>query len=92
MKNIRSNLKQKEKHVFSTKLLAQVKQEIEQAKKPVLFIGGGVNISGAGEFVVNLAEKAQIPVVSSLMGLGSIPSDHSLFLGMLGNARDFCCQ
>ena len=85
-------LKAKETYTFSKRLIKQINQEIEQAKKPVLFIGGGVNISGAGEFVVKLAEKAQIPVVSSLMGLGSIPSDHSLFLGMLGMHGTFAAN
>ncbi len=85
-------MKPKETYPFSKNLLKQIKQEIEQAKKPVLFVGGGVNISGAGELVVKLAEKAQIPVVSSLMGLGSIPSVHSLFLGMLGMHGTFAAN
>lgn len=74
----------KENYAFSDKLLAQVWQEIQKAKKPVIFIGGGVNLSDSGDLAVKLAEKAQIPVVSSLMGLGSVPSQHPLFLGMLG--------
>jgi acetolactate synthase-1/2/3 large subunit len=85
-------LKQKEKYVYSDKLLAQVWQEIQQAKKPVIFIGGGVNLSDSGELAVKLAEKAQIPVVSSLMGLGSIPSQHPLFLGMLGMHGTFAAN
>ena len=58
---------------FSEKILEQVKNEISLAKKPVLFIGGGVNISGAAKSAIELAEKAQIPVVSSLMGIGVFP-------------------
>ncbi|MBB6445248.1 biosynthetic-type acetolactate synthase large subunit [Bacillus benzoevorans] len=85
-------LKKTEKHVFSARLLAQVQQEIQKAKKPVLFIGGGVNLSDSGELAVKLAEKAQIPVVSSLMGLGSIPSQHPLFLGMLGMHGTFAAN
>ncbi|WP_256241062.1 thiamine pyrophosphate-binding protein [Bacillus sp. V3B] len=69
---------------FSAKLLEQVKSEMVSAKKPVLFIGGGVNIAGAAPFVKKLAERAQIPVVSSLMGIGAFPRNHPLSLGMLG--------
>lgn len=80
----RKRFKKKENPLFSEKLLAAVDREIQRAKKPVLFIGGGVNISDSGKLAVKLAEKTQIPIVSSLMGLGAIPSSHPLFLGMLG--------
>jgi acetolactate synthase I/II/III large subunit len=77
---------------FSEKILEQVKNEISLAKKPVLFIGGGVNISGAAKSAIELAEKAQIPVVSSLMGIGVFPSSHSLYLGMLGMHGTFAAN
>lgn len=77
---------------FSEKILEQVKNEISLAKKPVLFIGGGVNISGAAKSAIELAEKAQIPVVSSLMGIGVFPSNHSLYLGMLGMHGTFAAN
>lgn len=54
------------------------------AKKPLLFIGGGVALSGAQENIEWLAKNLQIPVTSSLMGLGSYPGDDPLWLGMLG--------
>ncbi len=57
---------------------------ISNAKQPVLYIGGGVMHSNAAAEVIALAEKMQIPVTSTLMGLGSFPGDHPLFLGMLG--------
>ncbi|AGT31097.1 acetolactate synthase [Geobacillus genomosp. 3] len=56
---------------------------IESAKKPVLFIGGGVISSGASELVREVAIKGQIPVVSSLMGIGAF-AQNPLYLGMLG--------
>ncbi|MCZ6778650.1 MAG: biosynthetic-type acetolactate synthase large subunit [Acidobacteriota bacterium] len=57
---------------------------ISRAKQPVLYIGGGVGHSNAGPEILALAEKMRIPVTSTLMGLGSFPGDHDLFLGMLG--------
>lgn len=57
---------------------------LNKAKKPLLYLGGG-SIAGRGpELIRQLAEKAQIPVVSTLMGLGSFPGTHELSLGMLG--------
>ena len=47
-------------------------------------IGGGVIVAGASEHIRTLAEKASIPVASTLLGLGAMPHDHPLFLGMLG--------
>ncbi len=55
-----------------------------KSKKPLLYIGGGVISANASQRILALAEKAEIPVVSSLMGLGAMPSSHPLFLGMVG--------
>ena len=57
---------------------------INKAKKPVLYIGGGVIQSEASAEVRQLAEQSNIPVTSTLMGLGALPADHRLSLGMLG--------
>lgn len=57
---------------------------ISQARRPVLYVGGGVIHSGAHEEVRELAEKANIPTTMTLMGLGAFPADHPLSLGMLG--------
>ncbi|MBE3597362.1 MAG: biosynthetic-type acetolactate synthase large subunit [Limnochordaceae bacterium] len=57
---------------------------IEESRRPLLYVGGGVVTAGAGELVVELAERAQIPVVMTLMGLGAVPGRHPLSLGMLG--------
>ncbi|MGI6037594.1 MAG: biosynthetic-type acetolactate synthase large subunit [Limnochordia bacterium] len=59
-------------------------EAIATAQKPVLYVGGGVNSSGAAEELYQLATKCQIPVTTTLMGLGAFPGDHELFLGMLG--------
>jgi len=57
---------------------------INEAEKPVIYVGGGVINSGATEELVALAQRAQIPVTTTLMGLGSFPEDRHLSLGMLG--------
>jgi acetolactate synthase-1/2/3 large subunit len=54
------------------------------ARRPVLYIGGGVISSSASDELRRLAERLSIPVTSSLMGLGGFPGSHPLFLGMLG--------
>ena len=55
-----------------------------RAKKPLLFIGGGIPIAGAAEEVKIFADKTGFPVISSLMGIGGISCRHPLYLGMLG--------
>lgn len=57
---------------------------IHQSKKPVIYAGGGVIISGADYELKELAEKIQSPVTTTLMGLGCFPQDSNLSLGMLG--------
>jgi len=57
---------------------------ILRAKRPVLYIGGGVILSNASEELTALAEKIQVPVTMTLMGLGGFPGTSPLSLGMLG--------
>ncbi len=57
---------------------------INEAKAPLLYIGGGIISSGAEKRVIELAEKGNIPVTSTLMGLGAFPDTHPLSLKMLG--------
>ncbi len=57
---------------------------IKKAKKPIIFAGGGVALSGASKEITELARKTQIPVTGSLMGLGVFPGTDPLWLGMLG--------
>ncbi len=57
---------------------------LRQADKPLILAGGGVNISGAGPELVEFAEKLQIPVVTTIMGRGCIPSNHPLYVGNSG--------
>lgn len=57
---------------------------INQAKKPLLIVGHGVLISQAEKEVIKLMEKAEIPVVSTLLGLTAVPATHPLYFGMVG--------
>lgn len=57
---------------------------INNSEKPVILSGGGVINSNSSELVKLLAERIQAPVATTLMGLGSFPADHELFVGMLG--------
>jgi acetolactate synthase-1/2/3 large subunit len=57
---------------------------MQAAERPLLYIGGGVTKSRSHRLVRELAERAQIPVVTTLMALGALPSAHELNLGMLG--------
>ncbi|NLF24551.1 MAG: biosynthetic-type acetolactate synthase large subunit [Deltaproteobacteria bacterium] len=64
--------------------LEQAAALINGAHKPYLLVGHGVSVSGAEKEVVELAEKAGIPVASTLLGLSSFPVAHPLYTGMLG--------
>lgn len=57
---------------------------LEQAERPVLLVGGGAISSGASNEIIKLAERLNLPVTMTLMGLGAFPGDHEQSLGMLG--------
>ena len=62
----------------------EVARVINNAQKPIILSGGGVSIAGASNEVIELAERAAIPVTTTLMGLGSFPGTHELFTGLVG--------
>lgn len=64
--------------------IERVASMINSAERPMIISGHGVMISGAEKELAALAEKGDIPVVSTLLGLSTMPSDHSLYKGMLG--------
>lgn len=66
------------------KQLRKIIDALERSKKPLVLAGGGINYAHAGEEFVAFVEKYQIPVVNTLLGLGSIPTTNPLFLGMGG--------
>ena len=59
-------------------------EAILKARRPVLYVGGGIVNSGAAAQLLGFAQKLQLPVTPTLMGLGGFPSSHPLCLGMLG--------
>lgn len=57
---------------------------LKTCERPLIYFGGGIISSGAEAELLALAEAQDIPVCSSMMGLGGFPSNHRLWLGMVG--------
>ena len=66
------------------KQLKRVVALLKKAEKPMIFAGGGIILSGASQELTKLAQMLQIPVTTSLMGLGAFPGNDPLWLGMIG--------
>jgi len=62
------------------------------ARKPVIYVGGGVVLGNAAEVLTSLARKLAMPVTTTLMGLGSFPESDPLSLGMLGMHGAYCAN
>ncbi len=69
---------------YSPEDIENTVQLISQAKRPLIFAGGGVIISGASKELADLAERIDAPVTTSLMAQGCMPTTHPLFTGMIG--------
>ena len=68
--------------------MAQIKKvvaELDKAKKPIICAGGGVLLSEAEEELRAFVKKHKIPVVSTMMGIGAMPTKDPLYFGMVGN-------
>lgn len=65
--------------------IKKVIRELERAKKPIICAGGGVLLSEAEEELRSFAKQHRIPVVSTMMGIGVMPTEHPLYYGMVGN-------
>ena len=74
----------KPNYVGNARQIKEAADAITAAERPLLYVGGGAVISGAGAEVVRLAEMMEIPVTATLMGMTAFPGAHPLFLGMLG--------
>ena len=72
--------------------IKKILKQLSKAKKPVLLAGGGVSYAGAAKELIALAERYQIPVVTSLLGQGTIATSHPLFLGMGGMHGSFAAN
>ncbi len=71
-------------HMENPESIPRVQELIRQAKKPMLYAGGGILSSGACEEFIRFAELIDAPVCCSLMGLGAIPASHPLCVGNIG--------
>jgi acetolactate synthase-1/2/3 large subunit len=69
-------------HILQIRKIAEA---IENAKAPVICAGGGVINAKAADKLIQLVERCRIPVTTTLMGIGVIPSNHELNLGMIGS-------
>lgn len=72
--------------------IKKVIQELQKAERPIICVGGGVILSGAEEELRSFADNYQIPVVSTMMGIGVMPSDHPMYFGMVGNSGRACAN
>jgi len=70
--------------LISDEIINEAANLINSAERPMILSGHGVTISKAEKELVSLAEKADIPVACTMLGLSSIPSSHRLYKGMLG--------
>ena len=68
----------------NAKQIRQAARQLQKAKQPVIYAGGGILSSGASDELLQLAETLQIPAVISLVGKGCFPETHPLCLGMPG--------
>lgn len=65
--------------------IKKVVKELARAKRPIICAGGGVLLSGAEGELRAFSEKYRIPVVSTMMGIGVMPTKHPMYYGMVGN-------
>lgn len=79
--NIRGYKPNEAVHMRQIKKAVQLLQE---AKKPLFLIGGGVNIARANVEMRKLVEATKVPMITTIMGKGAIPTEHELYLGNIG--------
>jgi acetolactate synthase-1/2/3 large subunit len=72
--------------------IKKVIKELESSKKPLILAGGGVHLSDAVGDVREFVEKRKIPIVSTMMGLGVMPTEDPLYFGMVGNNGQQCAN
>ena len=72
--------------------IKRVVETIAKAKQPLICAGGGVWLAGAQKELLELAERASIPVVKTMMGISLMPTDHPLNMGMVGAHGNHCAN
>lgn len=77
------------KPVLQQSVLMEAVALLRQSKKPMLLMGQGVMLSKAEKELLVFAEKGNIPVASTLLGLGALPHNHPLYVGLLGMHGDY---
>jgi acetolactate synthase-1/2/3 large subunit len=68
----------------NSRQIEKAAQLILEARKPVLYVGGGITLAAAEDELIKLAEQTRIPVTTTLMAMAAFPQSHPLALGMLG--------
>jgi acetolactate synthase I/II/III large subunit len=74
----------KPNYIGNARQVKDATEALQNAKKPLLYVGGGVVTAGADQELLRLAELLEVPVTTTLMGMSAFPSNHCLNLGMLG--------
>tara|TARA_Y100001970_G_scaffold128879_1_gene159005 strand:- start:752 stop:2431 length:1680 start_codon:yes stop_codon:yes gene_type:complete len=69
---------------LNTDAISEASNLINQSEKPIIFAGHGIIISNTHKLLQKLAEKADIPVITTLLGIGSMPTSHELHYGWMG--------
>ncbi|MBN2899910.1 MAG: biosynthetic-type acetolactate synthase large subunit [Clostridia bacterium] len=64
--------------------LKKIVQSLKKAKRPLIYAGGGIIQSNAEELLCEFSKKTNVPVVNTLMGIGAMPMDSELYVGMVG--------
>ena len=78
-------------HVHVGQLKRAVKM-LSKAKKPLFLVGGGINIAHANEEFTKLVDVTNVPVVTTVMGRGAVPTTHPLYIGNLGMHGAYACN
>ena len=78
-------------HVHVGQLKRAVKM-LSKAKKPLVLAGGGINIAHANEEFTKLVDMTNVPVVTTVMGRGAVPTTHPLYIGNLGMHGAYACN
>ena len=74
----------KPNYIGNARQVKDATEALQNAKRPLLYVGGGAVTAGADQELMKLAELLDVPVTTTLMGMSAFPSDHRLNLGMLG--------